>query len=154
MPPRREIPRTSVTMPAITPRPVNVARVENAVRRDVEATVKRQLGLTGALPADLREIVGTASQAAAATSVELAVARAAEEAARDVGRKNITGRFDDKIKVAADSLSHISQSNEVDEVLRRRAELLAKKRAALLAAGFTNDESMQIVLADIAARAH
>jgi hypothetical protein len=154
MPARRELPRTPINLPPITPRPVNVQPVENAIRRDVESSVKKQLRISGALPADVREIVQTAAQAAASTSVELAVARAAEEAARDVGRRNVTARFDEKIKVAADSLTHISQSNEVDEVLKRRSELLAKKRASLVAVGFSNEESMQIVLADIAARAH
>jgi len=154
MPPRREIPRPTINLPPITPRPVTVQPVENAIRRGVEAAVKKQLNLPGDLPADVSEIIATASKAAASTSVELAVARAAEEAARDVGRRNVTARFDEKIKVAATSLSHISQSNDVDEVLKRRSELLAKKRASLLAAGFTKEEAMQIVLADIAARAH
>jgi hypothetical protein len=115
--------------------------------------VKKQLGLT-ALPADLQEVVATAAKTAASTSVDLSVARAAEEAARGVGRANLKARFDEKIKVAADSLNHISQSNDVDQVLKRRSDLLAKKRASLVAAGFSNDEAMQIVLADIAARAH
>ncbi len=153
MPTRRELPRRPISIPPITPRPVTVAPVEDAIRRHVESSVKKQLGLTGTLPADLREIIKTAAGAAASTSVELAVARAAEEAARDVGRRNVMARFDEKIKVAADSLTHISQSNEVDEVLKRRSELLAKKRASLVAAGFSDVEAMQIVLADIAARA-
>jgi hypothetical protein len=152
-PPRREL-RGTIGATGITPRPVVVRSVENEIQRNVEDAVKSQLGLSGNLPADLREIVATAAQTAAATGVELAVARAAEEASRDIGRKNVTSRFDDKIKVAAESLTHISQSSEVDEVLQRRSELLAKKRASLVAAGFSNDEAMQIVLADIAARSH
>ncbi|HUG30219.1 MAG TPA: hypothetical protein VMQ65_06900 [Candidatus Limnocylindria bacterium] len=154
MPTRRELSRSPITLQPITSRPVNVASVENAIRRDVETSVKKQLKLTGTLPADVKEIVQAAAQSAATTSVELAVARAAEEAARDVGRRNITTRFDEKIKVAADSLAHISKSDEVEEVLKRRSELLAKKRTSLLAVGFSNEESMQILLADIAARAH
>lgn len=39
-------------------------------------------------------------------------------------------------------------------MLKKRSELLAKKRDSLVAAGFSNEEAMQIVLADIAARAH
>lgn len=56
--------------------------------------------------------------------------------------------------MAAASLGHISQSSDVDEVLRKRSELLAKKRDSLVTAGFTNEEAMQILLADIGARAH
>lgn len=154
MPTRRELPRSPITIQPLTPRPVSVASVENAIRRDVEANVKKQLKLSGTIPADVKEIVQAAAQSAASTSVELAVARAAEEAARDVGRRNITARFDEKIKVAADSLAHIGKSDEVEEVLKRRSELLAKKRASLQAVGFSDEESMQIILADIAARAH
>ena len=154
MPTRRELPRTPINLPPITTRPVTVAPVEKAIRRDVEAAVSRQLGLKGALPADLKEIVQAASQAAASTSAELTVARAAEEAARDIGRRDVSVRFDEKIKVAADSLTHISESDRVDEVLKRRSQLLAKKRDSLVAAGFATEEAMQIVLADIAARAH
>ena len=154
MPPRREITRSRIALGPLTPRPVTIKSVEDAIRNNVETTVKKQLSLAGALPADVKEIVDSAARAAAATSIELAVTRATEEAARDVGRKTLLDRFDDKIKVAAGSLTHISQSGEVDEVLKRRSELLAKKRAALVAAGFSNGEAMQIVLADIAARAH
>lgn len=154
MPPRREITSDRIAVGPLTPRAVTVKSVEDAIRKDVEATVRTQFALAGALPADLKDIVNSAASAAAATAVELAVGRATEEAARDVGRKTVLSRFDDKIKVAAGSLTHISQSAGVDEVLKRRSELLAKKRAALVAAGFSNGEAMQIVLADIAARAH
>jgi hypothetical protein len=154
MPPRREITRSPIEVGPLTRRPVTIKSVEDAIRKDVETAVKKQLSLEGALPDDVNEIVDSAVHAATATSIELSVARATEEAARDVGRRTLLDRFDDKIKVAAGSLTHISQSGEVDEVLKRRSELLAKKRAALVAAGFSNDEAMQIVLADIAARAH
>lgn len=138
----------------ITRRAPKVSSVENAIRKDIEATVRKRLSLAGTLPADLKELADSAARAAAATSVELAVTHAAEEAARDIGRATLFDRFDEKIKVAAGSLSHIGQSNDVDAVLKSRSELLAKKRNALVEAGFSNDEAMQILLADIAARAH
>lgn len=139
--------------PVITRR-VQVDAVEDTIHKDMVSSVKARLGLQGDLPAEVTEVVRTAASAAAASAVELTVADAAQQAARDVGRASITSRFDDKIKVAADSLAHISASNEVDEVLRKRSELLAKKRDSLVAAGFSGEEAMQILLADIAARAH
>jgi hypothetical protein len=154
MPPRNELTRSALAVGPLSPRAIRVKPIEDSIRKGVEADVRSQLGLSGTLPADVREIISTASASAASASVELAVARATEQVAADVGRKNVLGRFDDKIKVAADSMVHISQSNEVDEVLKRRSELLAKKRGALVTAGFSNDEAMQIVLADIAAKAH
>lgn len=153
MPPRTRLPREGVLGP-LGPRPIRVESIESALRRSVEADVKKSLGITGAVPQEVKEIIATASTSAASKSVELAVARATEQAAADIGRQNVLTRFDDKIKVAADSMVHISQSNEVDEVLKRRADLLAKKRDALVTAGFTNEEAMQILLADIAAKAH
>jgi hypothetical protein len=154
MPPPRENPRSRIVVGPLTPRAVTMKSVEDAIRNNVETTVKKQLSISGDLPADVKEIVDSAARSAAATSIELAVTRATEEAARDVGRKTLLDRFDDKIKVAAGSLTHIGQSGEVDKVLKGRSELLAKKRAALVTAGFSNDEAMQILLADIAARAH
>lgn len=139
--------------PVITRR-VQVDAVEDVIRRDMVSSVKARLGLQGDLPAEVNEVVKSAASAAAASAVELTVADAAQQAARDVGRASITTRFDDKIKVAADSLAHISASDQVDDVLRKRSELLAKKRDSLVAAGFSGEEAMQILLADIAARAH
>lgn len=146
--------RGRVDLSPVITRRVQVDAVEDTIREDMVSSVKARLGLRGDLPAEVNEVVKTAASAAAASAVELTVADAAQQAARDVGRASITTRFDDKIKVAADSLTHISQSDQVEEVLRKRSELLAKKRDSLVAAGFSNEEAMQIVLADIAARAH
>jgi hypothetical protein len=49
---------------------------------------------------------------------------------------------------------HISESNDVKEIMRKRAEMLAEKKKALETAGFSSEEAMEIVLADIAARGH
>jgi hypothetical protein len=71
-----------------------------------------------------------------------------------VTRGSLLSRFDDKLQLAASSIGHIGQSNDVDAVLKNRAELLAKKKKALVTAGFSDDEAMEIILADIAARGH
>lgn len=156
--PRRDIEnirsRPAVDLTGLTARRVSVESVEDTIRKDMVAAVRTQLSLQGDLPPEIKQAVETTAKTAAASAVELSVARAAEEATRDVGRQNLTSRFDEKLKVAADSLGHISQSNEVDEVLRKRSELLAKKRDSLVAAGFSGEEAMQILLADIGARAH
>lgn len=153
-PPRTRINRDDVFLGGLGPRAVRVKPIEDELRRKVETDVRSTLGIEGALPEDVKEIIASASATAASKSVELAVSRATEQIAGEVGRKNVLGRFDDKIKVAAESMVHISQSNQVDEVLKRRSELLAKKRDSLVTAGFSNEEAMQILLADIAAKAH
>jgi hypothetical protein len=138
----------------IASRPVIVDSLEQSIRQDVEASVRSQLNLAGDVPAEVKEVIDTATKVAAARSLELTVARATEEATRTVSRGSVLERFDSKIKEAAAGIAHIGQSNEVDQVLKQRAELLAKKKQALVTAGFTDDQAMEIVLADIAARAH
>jgi hypothetical protein len=151
---RRRITPGDAGEPAITLGAVSVQSVEENLRKDVEARVKSQLGLEGELPADVKEAIDSASKASAAKAVQLSVAQAAEDGARAINRGAKLDLFDDKIKIAADSIVHIGASSEVDQVLQQRAELLAKKRKALVTAGFSDEEAMQILLADIAARQH
>src|SRR5699024_9445679 len=109
---------------------------EDSVRKAMETSVRSRLNIGDQLPADVTEAIKSTAASAAATAVELTVADAAQQAAKDVGRTGIKQRFDSKIAVAAESLAHISASSEVDQVLKKRSELLAKKRDSLVAAGF------------------
>jgi hypothetical protein len=133
-------------------RPIQIDAVERKVRSAVETDVKRKLGLRGAIPSDLQGAIDVASKAAAQQSVELAVTVAAEESARAVSRADTFARFSDKVRFAVDGIKVIDDSNEVTEVLKKRASLLAKKKKALVDAGFSDEEAMDILLADIAAR--
>jgi hypothetical protein len=130
--------------------------VEQEVRKTVEKSMKETLGLTGnqRLPADVAALVSSASVTAASKAVELQVATQAELAAKDIGRGDVLTRFTDKAKLAEQGMIHISQSSEVDQILKKRAQLLASKKNSLVAAGFTVDEAMSIILADIQARSH
>jgi hypothetical protein len=130
--------------------------VENDIRKSVEKSMKETLGLTGnqRLPADVAALVSSASVTAASKAVELQVATQAELAAKDIARGNVLTRFTDKAKLAEQGMIHISQSSEVDQILKKRAQLLASKRDSLVAAGFSADEAMTIILADIQARSH
>jgi hypothetical protein len=69
-----------------------------------------------------------------------------------VSRADTFARFSDKVRFAVDGIKVIDDSNEVTEVLKKRASLLAKKKKALVDAGFSDEEAMDILLADIAAR--
>jgi hypothetical protein len=133
---------------------VSVDSVEQSLRNDVEARVKSQLGVQGELPDDVKQAIDNVTKATASRAVQLSVAQAAEDGARGITRGTRLDQFDDKIKIAADSIAHIGASAEVDQVLQQRAELLAKKKKGLVTAGFTDEEAMAILLADIAARQH
>jgi hypothetical protein len=130
--------------------------IERDVRKTVEKSMKETLGLTGnqKLPADVAALVGSAAVTAASKAVELQIAVEAERAAKDIGKKDVLTRFTEKAKLAEQGLVHISQSSEVDQILRKRAQLLAAKKSSLETAGFSSDEAMSIILADIAARSH
>lgn len=150
---RQELGKGNFVPPIVT-QPIAVKKVEDSIRKEVTTQVGAQLGIAGQLPAEVGQVIEAATKAAAAKSVELTIAQVTEEAAKNLTRGSVLDRFDDKIKVAADSIGHISQSDDVDQVLKRRAELLAKKRKALVDAGFSNDEAMKILLADVNSRNH
>lgn len=132
------------------------SKVEQQIRRSVEKSMKTSLGLKGnqKLPPDVAALINSTSVAAASKAVELQVAKDAEDAAREFQRGDVLSRFTDKAKLAEQGLVHISNSSEVDQILNKRAEMLAAKKAALETAGFTSSEAMSILLADIAARSH
>ena len=137
---------------ALTSPATRVKKVESEITKKVTAQLRDQLGLRAnqKLPADLAALVGTASVAAGQAAVENAVLRGVEEAASEMSRGSILDRFDAKVGVARASLDHIKGSTDVERILKRRAEMLALKKASLVGAGFTDDESMRIILADIA----
>lgn len=147
-PPDRVIDRNPILDRAVTSKPV-----EDKLRASMADKLKAQLGV-GELSDELRTAVDAAAAGAARQVVELGLGRVADDAAREISRGNLLNRFDSKLAAAAASIGHIGQSSEVDKVLRTRAELLAKKKQSLVAAGFDDAEAMQIVLADIAARGH
>jgi hypothetical protein len=132
------------------------SKVEKDIRKSVEKSMKERLGLTGnqKIPADVTALINSASAAAASKALELQVMTEAESAAKDFATGDVLSRFTDKAKLAEQGLVHISSSNEVAQILKKRAELLAAKKKALETAGFTASEAMSIVLADIAARSH
>jgi hypothetical protein len=60
--------------------------------------------------------------------------------------------FNDKIKAAATSAQIMGSSAEVASILKQKAELMFAKKKAYEAAGFTAEESMKILLQEIAAK--
>jgi len=130
--------------------------VEQDVRKTVEKSMKQTLGLTGnqKLPADVSALISSAAVTAASKAVELQIATEAERAVKDIGKRDVLSRFTEKAKLAEQGLVHISQSSEVDQILMKRAQLLAAKKTSLENAGFTSTEAMSIILADIEARSH
>lgn len=153
-------PRTDGVTPITGDRPIvpSTLRVK-AIEGDIQKVVSKRMGerlgvAPGALPNDLKSLINTVSATAAQRAVELAVTKDLEEAVGDVTRGSVLGRFDARVDLARQGLDHISASNDVKEIMRKRAEMLAEKKQALETAGFSSQEAMDILLADIAARGH
>ena len=146
-PPGGRIERGPIPTRAITVKPV-----EDKIRSTMADRLKTQLGVE--LTEEMKSAVDVAAAGAAQQVVQLGLAKVAEEASREITKGSLLGRFDEKLGLAAESIGHLGQSNDVDTVLKNRAELLAKKKKALVTAGFSDTEAMEILLADIAARGH
>jgi hypothetical protein len=158
--PRKARPRPDRVLPITGERPIvpSTLRVQ-AIENDIKNVVSKGMGdrlkvVPGALPADLKDVIATASAAAAQRAVELSVTQDINEAVGDLTRGSVLGRFDARVDLAKQGLVHIAESNDVKEIMRKRAEMLAEKKKALETAGFSPEEAMEILLADIAARGH
>lgn len=149
MPERVTLPGRTVTAPSL-----RVEKLEGDIDKSITKVMKQRLGLKSnqRLPADVQATIKAAAASASQASIENAIVREASEIATDAARGSVLDRFDLKVDVARVGLDHIAGSNDVKKILARRAEMLATKKQTLETAGFSTEEAMQIVLADIAAR--
>jgi hypothetical protein len=147
---------TLSTMGGIVAPPVRVKAIEDEIKQTVESRMRERLGVPPrqALPDEVVALVASAAATAAQRSIELGVTRDVEEISADVARGSLLNRFDAKVDLARKGLDHIVASDDVHEIMKRRADMLAAKKEALEAAGFSSQEAMDILLADIAARGH
>jgi len=151
MPTRRTNPGPVIAAP-----PPRIKKFEDEIGEAVEQRMRSRLGITAnrKLPAEVDALIKSAAATAAGSTLETAVVRDVTEATNDLVRGSVLDRFDIKVADARVGLDHIAGSNDVEKILTRRAEMLATKKAALETAGFTSEEAMEILLADIAARGH
>jgi hypothetical protein len=132
---------------------LRVKAVESDIQKVVTQRMAQRLGVAaGSLPTDVKDLIATASAAASQRAIEFAVIKDLEEAVGDVSRGSVLDRFDSRVDVARKGLDHISASSDVQKIMKKRAGLLADKKKALETAGFSSQEAMDILLADIAAR--
>jgi len=145
-----------ITLPArtVTAPSLRVEKLETDIDKALTKTMKQRLGLKAnqKLPDDVQATIKAAAASASQASIENAIVRGASEIATDTARGSVLDRFDSKVDLARAGLDHIAGSTDVKKILARRAEMLALKKQSLEKAGFTTDEAMEILLADIAAR--
>ena len=144
-------------MPTPTPKPpipkplIDVPDFKKPVRDEVEKKVRQRFGIpqNKPLPRELDTLIDQVTSTSTGKAIDLAVDRDTDAAIRKAYRPAQLDGFKDKVSAARVGIDLIAQSQDVDSILKRRAELLFKKRQALVTAGFREAEAMEIVLADL-----
>jgi hypothetical protein len=122
--------------PAAAPGPL-----ENRIKEEVTAGMKQRLGLAESekIPDPIQYIVDTAARDAAENAVEIAVIREVEDVTTRLARSSPERSGGSK-----------SPTTFSDVALLQNAEQLAAKKKALEGAGFSNEEAMRILIAEVA----
>jgi hypothetical protein len=112
----------------------------NRIKAEVTARMKQRLGLPESekIPAPIQDLVDSAARDAAENAVEIAVIREVEHVTTRLARGS-PGRNE----------GSNSPTNLSDVALLQEAEQLAAKKKALEAAGFSSDEAMRILIAEV-----
>jgi len=116
--------------------------LETQIKREVKVGIKRRLGLGEGdrLPDGVQGLVDSAAHEVAESSLAINVLREVEAVTKRIGRT-----WDDRAG-AAGVMSH----SEIG--LLAEAEYLAAKKKALQAAGFSSEQAMRILVAEVSAR--
>jgi hypothetical protein len=122
--------------PAAAPGPL-----ESRIKEEVTAGMKQRLGLAESetIPDPIQDIVDTAARDAAENAVEIAVIREVEDVTTRLARSSPERSGGSK-----------SPTTFSDVALLQNAEQLAAKKKALEGAGFSNEEAMRILIAEVA----
>jgi hypothetical protein len=137
--------RRRATSPRTDPvvAPPRAAPLENRIKQEVTAGMKQRLGLaeTERVPAEVQGLVDSAAREVAESSVAIAVIREVETVAKRLARGSLDGTG-----------SQQTVTTFSDLPLLQEAEHLAAKKKALQAAGFSSEEAMRILVAEVSGR--
>ena len=137
MPGSRRRRATSRALGAAAATEAQLAPLETRVRRDLTAGVKRRLGLraTEDVPAEVQGLVDSAAREIVGNSVATALVREVTE----LRPSRLSGNSGPD---AVGTLPEVA--------VLREAERLAAKKKALRIAGFSNEEAMRLLVAEVA----
>lgn len=143
--------RPDLVAPILGDRPIIPATLRvDAIEKDINDVVSKGLGqrlnvAPGSLPQDLKDVIATTSAAAAQRAIELAVTQDVNEAVGGVTRGSVLNRFDARVDLAKQGLVHISQSDDVKEIM----VLAAVNEALRSARGLMESKMSGIVPGDL-----
>jgi hypothetical protein len=131
--------RKAATSSGSAASPTAAAPLERRIKQDLTVGVKRRLGLSEneAVPAHIQGLVDSAAHEVAENSVATAVVREVTKL-----RPSFSGNAGGDPARASSDLA-----------LLQEAEHLAAKKKALRVAGFSNDDAMRLLVAEITGRA-
>lgn len=115
--------------------------LENRIKEEVTAGMKERLGLPESekIPGPIQDLVDSAARDVAENAVEIAVIREVEDVATRLARGSLDR-----------SERSESPTTFSDVSLLQDAEQLAATKKALEAAGFSSEEAMRILVAEVA----
>ncbi len=115
--------------------------LENRIKEEVTAGMKQRLGLPESekIPAPIQDLIDSAARGAAENAVEIAVIREVEDVTTRLARGSPERSGRSK-----------SPTTFSDVSLLQDAEQLAAKKKALEGAGFSNEQAMRILIAEVA----
>jgi hypothetical protein len=134
--------RKATSRPSATVSPRTAGPLEKRINHQVSAKIRTRLRLNerDAIPEAIQSLVDAAARNVAENALEIAVIREVDEAARQLARGS-SGSDSDVVTTSPDF------------VFLQDAERLAAKSKALQGAGFSRDETMRLLVAEISAGA-
>lgn len=136
---------------------INLNKKEvNSAIVSTQNAIAKQMGTTAAkLPADVNTNIELAVKNALDSRVNYLIQRDADKAVKDTvlaGAKPLE-LLDSRISAAQAGVRFVTGDAKVEAVLEDTAKLLWKKYQALKKAGFTDDQSYELLLAEVTGRA-
>lgn len=126
--------------------------IENTIKSKLEKDLKKKLGVT-ALPTDVKKIVDSASKQAGSVvtkqNINKHALRYGKEVFRETNHKKMIG---ERISSALKGVEVVTQSSDLQKILDENAKMLFSKMRALKSAGFTDDQSFQLIIAEVSAK--
>jgi hypothetical protein len=123
---------------------------------EAKKTVAASMGLApDKLPAEVVDAIKASTSSAMNTRTKALIQRNVDTTVKGTVLKGVKplDMLDARVQAARDGIAHITQDAKVDAVLADTAKLLWKKYSALKAAGFTDAQAFDLVLAEVEGRA-
>lgn len=148
MPNPTDFPHTPLPHAKLSPE-----KLENRIRKQLEKDYRKRLG-TRSLPDDVKKGISSAAR----TAAQRATKRNLEVEALKIAKSfyqptSVADLIAGKLGQAKQGVNAVSKSADLDAILKENAKMLRKKWQALVSAGFSEDESFQLIKAEVEGKA-